>query len=57
MTTQPPDRRLRPLGPTPADYRAPLWRGRWPATPEKLRIRFERYVDEFENYIEQRRAA
>jgi hypothetical protein len=40
-----------------SDFRAPLWRGRWPATPEKLRAQFERYVDEFEAYMEQRRAA
>jgi hypothetical protein len=40
-----------------ADFRAPLWRGRWPASPQKLRRRFELYVDEFERYIEERRAA
>jgi hypothetical protein len=39
------------------DFRAPLWRGRWPATPEKLRRQFELYVLDFERYIEQRNAA
>ncbi len=40
-----------------SDERTPLWRGRHPATPEKLRRQFELYVLEFERYIEQRRAA
>ncbi len=39
------------------DFRMPLWRGRDKKSTAKLRVRFERYVDEFENYIEQRRAA
>jgi hypothetical protein len=40
-----------------SDIRMPLWRGHRPATPEKLRRRFELYVLGFENYIEERRAA
>jgi hypothetical protein len=40
-----------------SDERLPLWRGRHPATPEKLRRQFELYVLDFERYIEERRAA
>jgi hypothetical protein len=49
-------RRLSPDRPY-MSYRAPLWRGRRPTTQAKLRIRFARYVDEFERYIEHRQAA
>jgi hypothetical protein len=39
------------------DERAPLWRGRWAATPETLRTRFENYVEAFEDFVSERRAA
>jgi hypothetical protein len=39
------------------DFRTPLWRGRDKPNMWKLRRRYELYVDEFERYAEQRRAA
>lgn len=36
--------------------RVPLWRGRHASSPEKLRRRFELYIEEFERYVETRRA-
>jgi hypothetical protein len=34
-------------------WRAPLWRSR-PANPEKLRVLYQRYVEEFDAYAGQR---
>jgi hypothetical protein len=39
------------------DFRTPLWRGRDKPNMWKLRRRYELYVDEFESYLEKRRAA
>jgi hypothetical protein len=39
------------------DERAPLWRGHWPMTRKKLRAMYGAYIDEFERYVAERRAA